>query len=267
MGTILSLLLLTLAGADTASTPASVKVLIVGVFHFDTPGLDMFNPKMKDILGDRRQREILEVVKRLERFRPTKIAVEAPYGSKTIQNRLDRYLKDEYVLTASEIDQLALRLARTLGHAEIFSVDHRQDMDLNGLFKYAEENGQGELVQKSMAEFAQKIQPLISDEYLESNSMMKVLYDMNTAEFERMGHGIYMSLLRIGKDNNYAGADLVGAWNTRNLKIATNLIRITDRPDDRVLLIIGSGHAPMIRLYLNQTPGFVAVDAHEVLKP
>src|SRR5262245_36516199 len=116
MRTLLPFLLLSLACEVEPPKDAPVQVLVVGVFHFDSPGLDMFNPKMKDILGERRQRDILDVVRRLEAFKPTKIAVEAKAGSPAVQARLDKYLKGEYTLKEGEIDQLALRLAKNLGH-------------------------------------------------------------------------------------------------------------------------------------------------------
>ncbi len=262
-----NLFLLALLAGPAAPSQEPVKVLVAGVFHFDSPGLDMFNTKMKDILGERRQKEILDVARRLESFKPTKIAVEAPYSSTTAQDRLDQFLRGEYQLKESEIDQLALRIAKNLGHGRIYSVDFKQNMDMNSVFKYAKENGQGELVQQTMADFSSKMQPLVAESYVESNTMMKVLYDMNTPDFERMGHAMYMTMLRIGKDDQYVGADVVAGWNARNLKIATNVIRIADQPGDRVLLIIGAGHTPLIRQYLSQTPGFEVVDSLPFLKP
>lgn len=250
----------------TPKTPTA-EVLIVGVFHFDSPGLDMFNTRVKDILGERRQAEIRDVVKRLEAFQPTKLAVEAPYGSTAVQNRLDKFLTDNYQLTSSEIDQIALRLAKNLGLKEIHGIDFKQDMNMGVAIQYAKENGQGDLVEQTIQEFSSKIKPLIDEESLEGASVLKILSDMNAPEFERLGHGLYMTLLRIGKNDKYVGADLVAAWYERNLKIATNVIRIADAPDDRILILIGAGHAPLIRQILSQTPGFRVREAAEFLKP
>jgi hypothetical protein len=78
---------------------------------------------LKAILGERRQKEILEVVTPLEKFRPTKIALEAPPGSPAIQKRLKEYLAGHYTLTASEWDQLGLRLAKNLCHHALYGID------------------------------------------------------------------------------------------------------------------------------------------------
>ena len=62
-------------------------VMVVGVFHFDNPGLDDYKPEYQmDILSDERQAEIRELVNKLEDFRPTKIGLEFKY---TAQARID----------------------------------------------------------------------------------------------------------------------------------------------------------------------------------
>lgn len=267
MTLILTLLFFVMTLETDAPKAGKVEVLVVGVFHFDSPGLDMFNTRVKDVLAERRQKEILEVVKRLEGFRPTKVAVEAPYGSTSVQNRFDKFLQDKITLGPSEIDQVAFRIARNLGHTRLYGVDFKQDMDMDSVFRFAKENGQDELLQRTIQAFGEKIQPLINEQHLESMSIMKILHDMNVPEFDKAGHGMYMTMLRIGRDSKYPGTDMVAGWYARNLRIATNLMRIADTADDRVLLLIGSGHAPLIRQFLEQTPGFEVRDAQPFLKP
>src|SRR5262245_14996166 len=63
-----------------------VKVLLLGTFHFDNPGLDVAKFKNADILSSKRQQEVLEVVNALKKFSPDKIFVESPPDR---QNRID----------------------------------------------------------------------------------------------------------------------------------------------------------------------------------
>ncbi len=49
---------------------------MVGTYHFDSPGLDLHNPKVDDVLKPRRQRELDALAEALATFRPTKIMVE-----------------------------------------------------------------------------------------------------------------------------------------------------------------------------------------------
>ena len=65
-------------GAGALPAAEQTQVLVVGMVHLDNPGRDVINFEFKNVLGERRQKEIREVVERLKAFRPTKVAVEAP---------------------------------------------------------------------------------------------------------------------------------------------------------------------------------------------
>ena len=58
------------------NNPAKTEVLLVGVFHFNNPGLDVAKFKVDDMLGEKRQREILEIRKALVEFGPDAIFTE-----------------------------------------------------------------------------------------------------------------------------------------------------------------------------------------------
>ncbi|MFN2399702.1 MAG: DUF5694 domain-containing protein [Gemmatimonadaceae bacterium] len=45
-----------------------------------------------------------------------------------------------------------------------------------------------------------------------------------------------------GEPFEYAGPDLVAAWFQRNISIYRNIIALIDPPNDRILVIYGSGH-------------------------
>src|SRR5262249_48216969 len=90
----LSLLILGLIqpASNLTANQTTTHVMVLGTFHMNNPNRDLVNPTIKDVLGPRRQREIQELVGRLEKFRPTKIALETPAGVRTIQDRLEGYL-------------------------------------------------------------------------------------------------------------------------------------------------------------------------------
>jgi hypothetical protein len=62
------------------------QVMVLGTFHFDNPGLDVANAKIDDVYADKRQKEIIEIINLLKKFKPTKIAIEAKFGSTKINN-------------------------------------------------------------------------------------------------------------------------------------------------------------------------------------
>jgi hypothetical protein len=63
-----------------------------------------------------------------------------------------------------------------------------------------------------------------------------------------------------------AGAAWVGTWHARNLRIFTNLVRLTSNPQDRVLVIYGFGHAYPLRQFASESNAFRLVDVDQVLK-
>jgi hypothetical protein len=249
------------AGAAQAGAPT--QVMILGVVHLDNPGRDLINFEFKDILGARRQKEIREVVEGLKAFRPTKVAVEAPPESAAvIQRRLDQYTAGKYKLKADELDQIGLRLAKASGVKKLDCIDYGMDLDFDKTFAFAQKNGQSELLDRLINDFKAKMKPRPNAEYLEKHSLREILQDANTpgSDFP------YLALLAIGKDKEYPGADTVAQWYRRNLLIATNIARLSQGPGERILVVIGAGHAKLLREFLSEVPGFEVVDCLRYLK-
>src|SRR6202012_3218396 len=72
------------------------------------------------------------------------------------------------------------------------------------------------------------------------------------ADINRLNYD--MALLG-GPDVN-PGANWVGAWHARNLKILDNLIRLDAAPSERALLVIGAGHAHLLNEYAPDSHAF-----------
>jgi hypothetical protein len=242
------------------------QVLIIGTVHLGNPGRDLVNPEIKELLGERRQKEIRDVVDRLKAFRPTKIALESKPDATKLQQHLDEYLADKYTLTADERDQIGLRLAKEANLAKVYGIDFPLDLDFEALFRYAQENGQGDFIQEAMGEFESQMKAKLAAGYLEKHSIREILQDANAPQTDALGHRIYLALMRIGKREHYPGAELVSRWYQRNLHIATNIARLSERPGERILVLIGAGHGKLLRQFLGEMPGFEVVDCLEYLK-
>ena len=86
------------------------------------------------------------------------------------------------------------------------------------------------------------------------------LWEMNSPEGLAANHTAYFRFfLPIVAEDSYGGADYVAVWYRRNLRIAANISRIAE-PGDRVFLIIGQGHAPILRQVLTDWPRFCLDD-------
>src|SRR5215471_17446032 len=81
----------------TAQNKPPVKVLLLGVFHFSNPGLDVAKFKSADILSEQRQKEVMQVAEKLKSFSPDKIFIEGtPESQGKIDSLLSEYKKGKY---------------------------------------------------------------------------------------------------------------------------------------------------------------------------
>ncbi len=89
------------------------QILLVGSFHFNYSGRDTHKTKTEDridIMSEKRQKELEELLEYIARFKPTKIAVEAGRNTGYLHWRLKDSKTGEDKLRASETDQIGLRL-------------------------------------------------------------------------------------------------------------------------------------------------------------
>jgi len=220
--------------------------------------------KADDVLSPKRQREIDELATRIASFRPTKVAVEIPFGRDSMSNAFyRRYLQGTHTPDRTEMQQLGFRVAKTASLQRIYGVDYNLDVNLAGVMIWALTHGQADL-----ASAAQSISAAL---VAEADSMMKhatvteIVATLNSARADS-AHGIYLAALRVGADTSYPGATVAARWYERNLKIASNILRIIDSPTDRVLVVIGAAHAPILRELLERVPGVNVVPAASVLR-
>jgi hypothetical protein len=67
-------------------------------------------------------------------------------------------------------------------------------------------------------------------------------------------------LARVGAGDTYVGADLVAKWYARNIRIFSDLQKLA-QPGDRILVIFGAGHAPILRELIKSDPNLELVEA------
>jgi len=182
--TILSLVAMTAMGALAPAQGASSKeeakraeVLVLGVYHMANPGHDIFNMQADDVLAPKRQQEIAELAAVLEKFKPTKIAVEHDSQGK-LNERYAKYLAGQYLLTANEIDQIGIRLAKDLGHAAIYAVDADGDFPFQRVINYAKATGQSAKLEAMMGDIGEMVKA--QGEYLKNHTVLQTLLYMNS---------------------------------------------------------------------------------------
>lgn len=271
---------LTYRRAGATATPASqelftdwqwqgkkVPLMLLGSYHMGNPGQDMFNLEADDVLSPKRQAEIEAVVQKLATFKPTRIAVEAPFGDSATQARYRQYLTGQYELGRGEEEQIGFRLAKLLGHQQIYPIDSKGKFDADALQTVVAANPakhgprMAEIQQlggKAMQQMGQ---------WLREGTIGDMLYEMNRPEFLDLNYDLYLRIfLPTVEGDNYAGADLVGDWHHRNLRIMSNLHQLGLTPEDRVLVIFGQGHVPLFERIAEDSPYFEVVSVLPYLR-
>jgi len=232
---------------------ARAEVLVVGVYHMANPGRDVFNTQTDDVLSPRRQAEIAQVVVALKDFRPSKIAVEAGFNDSRILQRYADYVAGNYELTRNETDQLGFRLAKELGHVTVHPVDVSGEFPYPRLVKYAQATGRETEFDALQRESAESVETLSS--YIASHTVMEALLYLNSEEYVAGAVGSYFRLAEFGEPWDWAGADLVSDWFRRNMRIYSNIVRLVESPDERVLVIYGAGHVGWLQYAFGSNPG------------
>jgi len=237
--------------SSAQNNQASAKkpvILVLGTYHMTGSGEDVTTPK--------RQKEIEELVARLKHFRPTKIAVEALFDNAKVNESYGQYLDGTYQLSRNETNQIGFRLAKELKHPKVYPIDWKNKFDLLPVASFAAANKQELVLQKGMAGFTEAEGQL--NRLIKTATVLEIFRFLNDDKIVgAVDHIMLTTLPHIGKDNNYIGTDVLADWYVRNLKIYTNLTRIIGSADDRILLIIGSGHVNLLRRFIDESGEYV----------
>lgn len=248
--------------AQVADTAAPAHVLILGTYHFANPGLDVVKAEVTDVLSPTRQAEIAAVAQALARFRPTKIAVEHhPEAAQRLDSLYAAYRAGRHQLSRNETEQLGFRLAAMLDHPRVYPIDHPGDFPFDAVVEYAEAH-EPALLARLRAELAQRAAE--SNRRQREHTVAEILRMSNDPADLARDHGAYVRIAGLGAGDGYPGAALLSEWYERNVYIFANVQQLA-APGERVLVIIGSGHAPILRELVSYDPRMVLVDAAEHL--
>lgn len=235
------------AGSDSQKP----TVLVLATYHMSNPGRDVMNVQADDVLTEKRQKEIRQFVNLLKRFKPTRVAVEAPLRSVTLDAQYSGYMRGEYQLTRNEIDQLGFRLAKELNHPKIYGVDAEGAFDIGRVFAFAGANNQQEIVDKGIAVGRRQVAQ--ENKLIQTASITEIYKVINDQRRINEAHRAYLMMSRIWKDKEYPGIDLLADWYQRNLKIFSHIMRITESKEDRILVIIGGNHVKLLQQFIEDS--------------
>lgn len=237
-----------------------IPLMVVGSYHMSNPGQDAFNLEADPVTTPRRQREIEAVVDALADFRPTAVAIEGRHSDRAAwQRRYEAYRAGERELAPNEREQIGFRLAARLGHDSIHAVDVGGPFPMPAVQEAAESDPRYRELMAGLNRTGEEMMRTLAG-WLEGSTVGGMLWRMNTPAALQANHGIYFEyFLPVMARDSFPGAGLVEAWYGRNLRIFSLLQNLADA-DDRVFVIYGQGHAPTLRRFAVDAPGFCLVD-------
>jgi len=247
------------------------KVLVVGTFHFDYPDSDAHKTNEKDkldVLKEPKKSELKELIDYIKSFQPNKIAIEAD-SSWLATQKYQKFKNGELRNDRDERVQLGMRIAHELSIDTLYAIDawsmaqdiqKRDSVYTNELWK------DYDLIGNSSEEAGAKNWLKYEDSLKNKISLLEYFKRMNSAEFHKYGYGIYLQGdFKLGQ---YKGADIISYWwYNRNARIFRNLQEVITSTNDRVLVIFGNGHAPLLRHLISSSPEMEFVEFDNLRYP
>lgn len=244
---------------DTKQT----KVMLLGTFHFENPNLDTYKSKKSiNILDSLKQNQLLEIVHKISKFKPTIVCVETTNDS-LLNQKYSAYIQSQYTLTTNEVEQLGFRIGKINNLKKIFAVDATSYLRDNLKKDPALSNIWNEEFYLDTAEtnnWSQKYYNWYN--YLETKSLnlsiLEYLKVLNQPENLKYNLGQYLVENKTSNDN---GPDFIALdWYDRNLRIYNNILKTNPKGEDRILVIFGSGHIAILQHLFESSPQFELID-------
>lgn len=260
-GLLCSLLSTNVFSGQVTDTLSGTQVMTLGVFHFAYHNLDVVKTEEKDqisVLEEPYQSEIIAISKAIGKYNPTIIAVEVlPEHQTRIDSLFILYKTGNLILGKDEVDQLAFRIGKDLNLDKIHCVnDFGKHYDeileiFNDSIRSA--NFEDWLLRSRDSIYGKatgggKVSGIIDD-----------LYERNKPDVIKESLAIYLlSPFKYEEQSgDFTGVDFeTGRWFNRNLRIFRNVQRIPHNVDDRILLIIGSGHLNLLNIFFEASKEF-----------
>ncbi|MCL1787406.1 MAG: DUF5694 domain-containing protein [Defluviitaleaceae bacterium] len=250
------------------------QVFLLGTHHFKGDYMDIFSEDS--------QRQLRLLNDNLAHFNPDAVCVEEdsfnqqaldtaysampenifldydamqrePVGSMQVQTLGG--METRTLTYENEIPQIGMRLAKTVGLKRIYAIDETSNM---ALF---------DIPEKYKAVYDRHF-AWMSDWKNISETGNGTLYDRivhaNSEKWSYHNHQLYVALNVVGAGSTHEGADFLGEWYRRNLRIFANL-QLLSETHQRIFAVYGAGHLYVLRELVNACENMKLVDWREYM--
>ncbi|MBL8516016.1 MAG: hypothetical protein JNM76_03510 [Betaproteobacteria bacterium] len=233
--------------ASSAATPAPAKVMLIGLWHFDNPGLGAVKFKSVDVMTPTEQAYLEGLAKRIAGFKPTRILLEYPVDRNEVMNqRYQDWLADKFELRVNEIYQLGFRIAKEAGLKRVEGFDVR---DVKGDDSIWSHLMQDPVLSKEFAGMIADMSKRLNQMH-QTMSVKALLKRNNHPDEDRENKSFYLWLNPVGADAApHMGSNAATQWWQRNFRMYA-LVQKAAQPGERVVVIAGQGHTAVMRDFL-----------------
>ncbi len=244
-----------LAGAQPPTSSASVqaavsrsappaRVMLIGLWHFDNPGLDAVKYTPIDVMKPAEQAYLEALSARIAAFKPTRLLLEyQPKNDALINQRYADYLEGKFELRVNEIYQLGFRIAKLSGLKSVSGFDVR---DVPGDIAIWGHLMKDPALSREFATMIAGMSAKLTRQH-KTMSLKALLLRNNQPEEDHDNKSFYLWLNPIGTlEAPHLGADAATQWWQRNFRMYA-LIQQAAQPGERVVVIAGQGHTAILR--------------------
>ncbi len=244
------------------------QVMILGTYHFAEKGIHLVNVNSEDILNDKKQKEIEQVIDLISKFKPTKIGVEVNYKNEESLNILyQQYLKtnklqeNNIISKSNEVFQFSFPIAKTFHHEKLYALDYFVALP-EKVFDSAQKNNYPiySKVMKNLNSLKNTF-----DKKVKNNSILEVLRYLNDSnQIDSQNNDFFITLAQVGAGKEFEGVDYLTQWYRRNLYTFSNIQKIA-KPNDRILIIYGIDHSKILKELIKSDSNMEFIDITDYL--
>lgn len=261
---------------------ASVEIMLLGVDHLS----QLYNHTPEsDVYSDKKQLELAQLRRDLAVFAPQQIMLEVESGNqKQLSIDYQSYVSGKLNIQQqpngrSEKYQLGFKLAKQLGLKDLYAANHYDYTPQSALAS----GDNIEYFQAALKGLQNTVRPLSTKVKNDKLSLYDYLTFMNKPELVRFTHRILFNVpakvvngdftesakQKINMDvinHQYIGAEYIGLFYQRNLKIYSNiLIGQMASGAQKILVIFGQLHIGVLQELLRENPDYQLVSPIDYL--
>lgn len=231
---------------------AKVEIMVIGLFHFD-----------KTILAKDQQKSLSGLLNILKEYRPSKIVLELePSRTNLVNRHYQDFLNGTFDISKkyNEVYQVGFRLGKILALDSLYLFDDQteyigslENFTFSNFQESAREQDDGfyNIHEKQMMKVFETNQRVYKSLDVKNRIIL-----MNSRESQKINaQRMHMYEIRAGIQKNWIGPDWVGRFYRRNVRMASNVLRISQL-EDRVLIIVGSNHKWILDDLFEYIPDF-----------